>query len=234
MKLVGYVRVSTDKQAEEGLGLAVQDKAVRSWAKANGHRLIGVCRDEGVSGTKDSADRPGLADALTAICDNRAKGIVVHRLDRLARTLTVQEAILGRVWQCEGGVFTAESGEVPQDDPDDPMRRAMRQMVGVFGELERAMVVARMRAGRKHKAAKGGYAGFGSPPFGFKAEERALVPDEREQEAIALMVAMRREGASLPTIAARLTEEGFTSKRGGPWHPTTVQRALVRAGADPT
>ncbi len=230
MKVVGYVRVSTEKQVQEGEGLAVQTKAIRSWAKANGHRVVAIYSDEGVSGTKDTAQRPGLADAVTAICDKRARGIVVHRLDRLARTLTVQEAVLGRVWQCGGSVFTVDRGEEPQDSPDDPMRKAMRQMVGVFSELERAMVVARMRQGRKHKADQGGYAGFGSPPFGFRAEDRALVPDDREQEAIALMVAMRSEGASLPAIAERLAEEGFTSKRGGPWHPTTVQRVLRRAG----
>jgi DNA invertase Pin-like site-specific DNA recombinase len=50
-KLVGYLRVKTDRQAEAGFGLGVQEKAIRGWAEANGHRVVLWCRDEGVSGS---------------------------------------------------------------------------------------------------------------------------------------------------------------------------------------
>jgi DNA invertase Pin-like site-specific DNA recombinase len=89
-----------------------------------------VLRDERVSGTEDAADRPGLTAALTMIEDRGAEGLLVARLDRLARTLAVQEAVLGHVWKHGGRVYAADVREVLQDDPDDPMRTAMRQMMG--------------------------------------------------------------------------------------------------------
>lgn len=64
MKVVGYLRVSTDRQAEEGLGLEVQEQAIRSWAEDHGHHLIGMTRDEGISGSNGIDTRIGLADAL--------------------------------------------------------------------------------------------------------------------------------------------------------------------------
>ena len=97
MKIVGYVRVSTATQAEDGLGLDVQKAALRAWCKANGHRLTSILSDEGISGAKELEDRPGLADALDMIRSRKAQGIVVPRLDRLARDLIVQETILAEV-----------------------------------------------------------------------------------------------------------------------------------------
>lgn len=91
------------------------------------HRLVAVHRDEGISGTKEAADRPGLACALDAVERGQAAGVVVYRLDRLARSLTVQEAVLGHVWRRDGRVFAVDTGEGPADDPSDPMRTFVRQ-----------------------------------------------------------------------------------------------------------
>lgn len=64
MRLVAYVRVSTDRQAEEGLGIPIQEQAVTEWAKRNGHRLVSIERDEGISGSNGLETRIGLASAL--------------------------------------------------------------------------------------------------------------------------------------------------------------------------
>ena len=74
VKIVGYVRVSTATQAEDGLGLDVQKAALRAWCKANGHRLTSILSDEGISGAKELEDRPGLADALDMIRAVRRRG----------------------------------------------------------------------------------------------------------------------------------------------------------------
>lgn len=125
LKAVAYVRVSTDRQSEEGLGLTIQREAVRRCAKLAGHRLVAVHADEGVSGALPAAARPGLAAALDMIRTGAAEALVLPKLDRLARTLSVQEAALASVWAQGGRVFLPES-EVLRDDPDDPMRTAMR------------------------------------------------------------------------------------------------------------
>lgn len=224
---VGYIRVSTDIQAAEGGGLEVQERQVRDWCQTHGHHLIAVYRDEGISGTKDSVDRPGLAQALTSL-EGSASILVVPKLDRLARKLTVQEAVLAQAWKAGAAVWAVDLGEILRDDPDDPMRTAMRQMVAVFAELEARMIAARMRAGRRNKASKGGYAGYGSPRLGQRADGRQLVVDEDEQATIARMVELDRQGRSLRQIAETLEREGLHPKRGGKWWPEVVRRTLAR------
>ena len=225
MRLTAYLRVSTDLQAEQGQGLAVQREAICTWAKANRHRVVGWHADEGVSGSNDVDARPSLLDALTQLETGEAQGLVAYKLDRLARKLTVQEATLARVWSLGCDVFTVDLGKVPQDDADDPMRTALRQMLGVFAQLDRGMIAARLRAGRRMKAASGGYAG-GAPKFGMRAEGRQLVVDETERSAVVRIEALSNEGLSSRQIAAVLNAEGVPAKRGGTWSSAQVCRVL--------
>jgi DNA invertase Pin-like site-specific DNA recombinase len=225
MKLIAYLRVSTDLQADQGLGLDVQRKGIRAWATSNGHRIVGWHSDEGISGSNGFEARQALLDALNDLEDGKAAGLVVYRLDRLARKLTVQEATLARVWALGCSVHSVDLGEVPQDDPDDPMRTALRQMVGVFAQLERGMIAARLRAGRRLKAERGGYAG-GAPSFGVRAEGRELVLDELEQRTIARIQDLHRQAQSSRVIAQILNDEGLPSKRGGLWSSATVARVV--------
>ena len=231
MKLVGYLRVSTDGQADDGYGLEVQRAAIDNWARGRGDRIVRWCSDEGVSGTVEAVDREGLSCVLVAIELRQAEGVVVARLDRLARKLHVQEAALAHIWRAGGSAFTADGGEVLQDDPEDPMRTAMRQMIGVFAELERSMIVKRMRDGRRMKAQKGGYA-YGSPPLGYRSEHGSLTIDEGEQAIVNRIADLRQSGASLRSIATTLNEEGLLPKRGkatgSQWHPETLRRVIAR------
>ncbi len=227
MKLAAYIRVSTDKQAEKGFGLDVQRQTVKAWAKAHGHRIVLWTCDEGVSGTRDAADRPGLTAALQALQEG-AEGLVVPRLDRLARSLSVQEAALAHAWRSGAVVFSCDTGEVLADSPDDPMRTALRQMMGVFSQLERSMLSARMRAGRRMKAEQGGYA-FGSPPLGYRAHDGSLVADDQEQATLERIRQLRAEGNSLRQICAALENEGHKPKRSTKWHPQSLAAILKRA-----
>ncbi|MFC9499827.1 recombinase family protein [Streptomyces sp. NPDC056982] len=225
MRLVGYIRVSTDRQVEDGFGLAVQEKMIRTWCRQHDHALgRAVYRDEGYSGTLPAPERPALADALSEVEDGLAEGIVVGRLDRLARRLT-QEAILAQVWKSDGHVFTTDQGEILQDDPEDPMRTAMRQMMGVFSELEHSMIVARLRAGRKEKAVQGGYA-YGAPPYGWQAIAGELVEHPAEQVGLTRARELRTAGASLREICRRLEIEQFPPRQSDRWHPEAVRRML--------
>lgn len=226
MRLVGYVRVSTNGQAERGFGLDVQEAQIAEWAAANGHEVARICRDEGISGTTDAVDRPGLACALGALPDD-ADAVIVARLDRLARSLTVQEAILAMIWRDGGTVLSVDQGEVMQDDPDDPMRKAMRQMVGVFAELDRALVMKRLRDGRKAKAAAGGKA-VGRYPFGWSRDGEV----EREQAVLGVIRELRARGLDWRTLAAELNERGpeFGPRYADEWSVGTVNNVGRKAG----
>jgi DNA invertase Pin-like site-specific DNA recombinase len=225
--LVAYLRVSTETQAERGFGLAVQEASVRSYVGTTGRRVSSWCRDEGISGTKDASERPGLTGALSAIRTGEVSGLVVARLDRLARTLTVQEAVLAQVWRYGGAMFSADVGEILADDPDDPMRTFVRQVMGAAAQLDRATTVSRLRAGRREKAEQGGYAG-GRPPFGWSAVDGRLEPLEDEQATIRRVSELRGCGASLRAIGATLAAEG-REPRSGTWSPAQLRRVLARA-----
>jgi DNA invertase Pin-like site-specific DNA recombinase len=221
--LIGYRRVSTEAQALEGYGLDVQERNERTWADANGHTIIRWETDEQ---TGTDADRPAFIAALKALADGEADGILVPALDRLARTLEVQEALLGKAWSLGGRVFAADEGEILEDDPDDPIRRAIRQMRGVFSELDRALLLKRLRNGRAEKARQGGYIG-GGVAYGRRVDDGEFVPDEAELAVIARVRELRGQGLSLRQIAAQMETDGVPAKNGARWYPRTVQRMLA-------
>ncbi|MGW1608954.1 recombinase family protein [Streptomyces sp. NPDC002285] len=121
----------------------------------------------------------------------------------------------------------ADQGEIVPDDPEDPMRTAMRQMMGVFTQLDRGMTVAKLRRGRRIKGEHGRYA-YGAPPYGWQAHQKELTPEEMEQAGRARGRQLRDEdGLSYREIAAVLEAEGIRPKRAARWHPETVRRMLA-------
>jgi DNA invertase Pin-like site-specific DNA recombinase len=228
LRLIGYRRVSTSGQVDR-YGLPMQETDLRAYARSSGHQIVRIETDGAKPGSLPPDERPSLLAALKAIEKGDADGLLIPGdLDRLARELIVQEAILSRVWKSGGVVHATTRGEILADDPDDPMRTAIRQFMGVVAQLDRALVAKRMRNGRKAKAAAGGYAGYGSPQFGVRSVDGELVTDDREAAVTARMRELRGEGLSYRLIADRLNAEGLNSKRGGTWHPQTVARVLAR------
>ena len=230
MRVAAYLRVSTDRQAEEGLGLEVQEQAIRSWAKERGHRVVAWCRDEGVSGGNGLEGRVGLLDVFDAVKARRVSGLVVYRLDRLARDLMVQEALLADLWRLGVEVFSTSVGEasnLQRDDPDDPSRKFIRRVLGALSEYEREMIVARLRAGRRRKAERGGYA-YGSPRYGERAENKDRVIDADEARMVEQVRTWRGEGHSYREICALLHADGFRPRRAASWQPAVVRKIALR------
>ncbi|MDT3441769.1 recombinase family protein [Pseudofrankia sp. BMG5.37] len=232
MKVIGYIRVSTETQVD-GFGLDVQAKAIKDWARANGHRLIHIYREEGISGSKDLEHRPALFEAMEALKANQADGLIVPKLDRLARDLIVQETIIGDIWKAGKLIFSAVPGEAELlvDDQADPSRKLIRQVLGAVNEYEREVIALRLRMGRAAKSSRGGYA-YGAPAYGQQTTpEKELAPVDSEQAALSLMQAKHTDGASLREIVDALHAAGHKPKRGDRWHPTTVARCLARLTA---
>jgi DNA invertase Pin-like site-specific DNA recombinase len=232
-RLVVYLRTSTQGNADS---FESQLAACEEWAGRVGSRIVSVHTDRGLSGRLTPEERPGLADALARIENGEADGLLVHRLDRLARELHVQEAVLARAWTHDGRVYEAVEGEIQQDDPEDPYRRFVRQVMGAAAELERGLIAARLRRGRVRKRERGGYAGGPTVPYGLRVEgegkDARLVPDEEVAPMVQRIERLRDEDdLTLAAIATRLNAEGVPTARGGRWHPTSVQRVLARAAA---
>jgi site-specific DNA recombinase len=161
--------------------------------------------------------------------DKQAQGIVVPRLDRLARDLIVQETVLAEIRRIGGAVFSKSPAEASYltDDPDDPSRKMIRQVLGAVAEYERSMVVLRLRNGRRRKAQMGGYAS-GAPAFGYEAKGKALVVSNEEQETVKRIAELRDAGAPFREICSTLESEGRKSKRGSSFQPMAVKRVLDR------
>lgn len=225
MRAVVYLRVSTEGQVD-AWGFDVQTFACQTYAEARGIEVVDWIRDEAVTGKSDAADRPGLLAALTLLREGEADLLLVARLDRLARHLTVQEAILAEVWSLGAEVHTCDLGPVQQDDPDDPMRTAIRQVVGVFAQLDRALTVKRLRDGRRAKAAAGGKAS-GSYPFGYTRHGE----DDREQGVLDAIRILLSRGATLEEVATYLNHRPNCHPRhAARWTRQTVGAVVARAG----
>ena len=234
MRLVGYLRVSSLKQLD-GWGLERQERAIRTFARTHDHRLVALEADRAISGTVEALDRPGLSAAIERIRAHAgrrrtADGLIVAHLDRLARSLTVQEAALAVIWQAEGVVFTPE-GEVLRNDPDDPARTLIRHVMGAVIEYEKAQAVKRMRDGRLAKAATGRKS-VGAYPYGYRGHgsgrERDATPEPAEQAVIELIVSLRAQGASYRTIVAALETAGHAPRHGRRWHPKVIRDITER------
>jgi DNA invertase Pin-like site-specific DNA recombinase len=227
LTLVAYLRVSTDRQAHDGYGLDVQRDDIARWASLHGHTIVRYYEDT-TSGTNELADRGALVDALDALQAHEADGLVVARLDRLARDVIVQEGTLREIWKTGAYAFSADDdGRSLRDDPKNPTNKLVRRILGEIAEWEREMITLRMRAGRRRKADRGGFA-YGSPPFGYRSDNGALVPEPSEQATITRARQLREEGLPLRAIADALEAEGHTTKRGRTrWHVSAVSHMLA-------
>ena len=94
--------------------------------------------------------------------------------------------------------------------------------------IKKEIIWQRLNEGRRIKAANGGYAGYGSPPFGQRAEAGALIEDPSEQQIIDLIRRHHKSGKSLQMIADWLNEQGYRTKRGSHWRRISVKRVLDR------
>lgn len=231
MRVVAYVRVSSAHQAE-AFGPDVQRTAIGKWAKANGHKIVDWQTDV-ISGASELRNRVGWCEAAALVKSGKAAGIVVARLDRLARDVMVQELLLRKLSDLGGVVISAREGEneMLNGESKDPSRKLVRVIMGAISEYDREMTVDRLAAGRQAKAARGGYA-HGALPFGYRSANGRLVAEPTEQRVLARMKELAAQGASMREIARVLTIEGHPTKRGGTWQPLTVSRIIKRANTE--
>jgi DNA invertase Pin-like site-specific DNA recombinase len=233
MRYVIYLRVSTDQQADTGQGLAIQEAACRDWLRRGRHRLVEVCTDAGRSGGADIGHRPGLARALALVGADRADGVLVHRLDRLARDLVLQEQLLAELHRRGKELASVDSTEHASltYSPDDPTRALVRRMLGSIAQYEREVLRLRLMAGRARKALSGGYTG-GTPSYGWAAVRGSLVKVPEEQAAIRLMLRLRADGHSYGAIADELDSRGIRAGTStGKWRKDTIRGILMREEA---
>lgn len=213
-KAFGYIRVSGKGQLD-GDGFARQRTAIKAYAERQGIKIAEWFEERGVSGTKEMEDRPALQEMLVALLSNGVRTVIIEKLDRLARDLMVQEAII-RDFKQKG--FEIISVAEPDLCSDDPSRKLMRQMFGAIAEYEKTMIVAKLKAARQRVKAKTG-----------KCEGRKFFGEtETEQATIVRMRELASQKLNYTQIANALNVEGLKTQTGSKWFPATVSRTLAR------
>lgn len=220
MNVVGYVRVSTARQALEGVSREAQRERIEAWARARGGTLVEVFEDA-LSG-KRAENRPGLQAALDLACAHQA-ALVVYSLSRLARSTVDAIGIAARLG-------AAGADLVSLSEQLDTTNAAGKLIFGVFAllaEFERNQISDRTREALGYKRSQGER--IGGIPYGshLDADGVTLRPIPAELEVLGQMVRWRVEGASAAVIAARLDALGVPTKQGRRgWHRSVVAKIL--------
>ncbi|MGE4505623.1 MAG: recombinase family protein, partial [Desulfovibrionaceae bacterium] len=223
MHAFGYARVSGLGQVD-GDGFTRQEEAIQAFAQSHGLLLVKTIREEGVSGTLDEDSRPAFQEMITEAEREGVHAVIVEGMDRLAREYRVQESLLIFLAAHGFTLYSARTGEdVTQAISSDPMQKALVQMQGVFSELEKGMLVRKLKAARDRiRAGK------------TKCEGRKGYADSAP-EIIAEIKRLRRKpkGRPRPTyadVADALNQAGHTTLTGTPFTSAVVGNILARYG----
>jgi DNA invertase Pin-like site-specific DNA recombinase len=223
MKAVGYVRVSTDKQADGGVSLDAQTDKIRAMAVVQGADLLDVIVDAGESAK--SLDRPGIQRLLTLVDARRVDAVVIAKLDRVTRSVKDLAELLDRFTRRNVALISvAES----LDTGTAAGRLVLNIMVSV-SQWEREAIGERTRDAMQHKRSKGER--VGTIPFGFRlsGDGALLEEDTAEQGILGRMRSLRASGFTTRQIATELNAQGYSTRRGGAWRHQYVVAALKTA-----
>lgn len=221
VKAVAYCRTSSaanvgaDKHSE-----VRQLEAIHGYARRTGTKIVAEFKDPAVSGADPIEVRPGFMALLDYIEAHAVRLVVVEDASRFARSVVILE--VGILALIERGVRVVTATGDDLTETQDAFRIAMRQIGGVFSQLEKARLVAKLRAARDRKRSTG-----------VKVEGRkSLIEREGGTALVAEAKRLRRkspktgERRSLREVAALLAAQGHTSKTGNPLAPSVVKRLI--------
>ena len=218
MQFVTYLRVSTERQGQSGLGLEAQRAAVAVHVLGRGEVIAEYVEVE--SGKR--ADRPELARSL-AEAKRAGAVLLIAKLDRLARNVAFIANLL------ESGV------EVTAADMPEANRFVLHIMAAV-AEQEGRAISERTKAALAAAKARGVKLGWSIPERASEQRQAARKgaavnvarADSHAVTVLPIIEQIRAGGASLRQIAAELNARGMKTARGGSWHATTVRNVLTR------
>ncbi len=219
MKTIGYVRVSTEQQAKEGVSIDNRIERIKSYCDYKGYEFTEVIKDEGISGGKNR-EREGFVNILNRIEQNGCDAIVLYSLERISRdmlTLLCLERLLN---EYDVELHTIE-GEIDTSTPDGYMSFAMRAFLG---EMERRQVKYRTKKAMEYKKQRGEV--VGSIPYGFAREGKDLIPVEKEQEIIRIINQLYKQGKGIAAIARKLTKLNYKTRRNKEFSALQVRRII--------
>src|ERR1022692_3221138 len=206
MKTLGYVRVSTDKQAERGISLEVQAEKIRAMAVIHESKLAEIIVDGGESAK--SLNRPGMARLLAMVDAGEVQTVIIAKLDRLTRSVKDLCTLLER-FERRGVALVSVAESL---DTSSAGGRLVLNIMTAVSQWEREAIGERTRDALNHKRNRGERTG--NIPFGSRlaADGKHLEPDSTEQAALAEIQRLRNEGKAMRKIAANLNERAYRTR----------------------
>ncbi len=216
-KALGYARLS--KSDVRSHSISYQTQEIRKLAEREGFRLVGIEVDE--QSGKSLENRSGVQRIIQAIHGRLVDAVLVFRSDRLSRD-GLDSLMLEKAMQ-EAGIAYLSATEGPLIDAD-PLLRHVR--IGV-NESERWKISLRTKRALQDKKERG--QPLGRAPFGWRYQNKRLVPEPGEQRAIARMRELQAGGCSTRKIVDALRREGICTRAGTVFSQTQIVRILQRA-----
>lgn len=227
-KMAIYIRVSTDRQVNEGMSLEKQRQDGIAEATANGYSYE-VYEDGGVSGKYDSSERNALRKLVHDIDSNEIGAVWIARVDRMGRN-DINTLMLFKKIEDKKLEFFSD-GKL--QDLTDPTDKLILSIQSTLAEWERQTIAERVRKAMHHKI-KGGVSAMRIPALGYYSIEKILTVDEEEAEVVKYIYKLYLQNISCKKIADRLNEEKVKTKferlkdRGFP--ASKYQSTIVRHG----
>lgn len=234
MTVIGYCRVSTDKQAERGLSLDAQQKMITAYAKAFDLEPVDIRIEAGES-AKDIAGRPVFSALLEEVRSGAVQAVVTCKLDRMFRNTRECLATLDLIREQNVAFHSVQE----HLDTASGMGRFFLTMLAAMGELERAQVGERTKAAlhagkcitsgesllHQHRA-KSGELEVGRAPYGYEwdKDEHRLIVQREEALTVESIRAFRAAGNSYLIIANALAQLGVRTRAGGGWCASQLYR----------
>lgn len=220
-RAIGYVRVSTDKQADHGISLDAQRAKIEAYASLYDLDLIEVIVDAGASAK--TLDRPGLQRALTLLKSGKADALIVVKLDRLTRSVSDLGTLVEKHFQKAALLSVAE-----QIDTRSAAGRLVLNVLASVAQWEREAIGERTSAAMQHLKAQGKRVGH--IPFGMRLASDGihLEQDPTEHTALEIISTLQSQGLSLRAIATELNSRGILN-RGNQWNHVSVSRICKNA-----
>jgi DNA invertase Pin-like site-specific DNA recombinase len=222
------VRVSTERQAGEGVSLEAQAAKVRAMADVQDATLLRIIEDAGASGK--SLQRPGLAELLAAVEARGMDVVIVAKLDRLTRSVRDLADLLDQF--AKRGVSLVSVAE--SLDTGSAAGRLVLNVMASVSQWEREAIGERTRDALRHKKALGQR--VGTVPFGqaVSVDGTTLVSHPEEQRLLAIIRDSRRAGLTLQQIADELNAQGSRTRRGSLWRLRSVHHLVVAGPTERT
>lgn len=235
MRAAIYVRKSTTHGLDaEFNSLDNQTDSCRSFIKAKGWAEVQTqYRDGGYSG--GSVERPAFKRLLADAAAGKLDVIMVHRLDRFSRSVADFARLLDDLKKLGVAVVSVTEGF----DTSTAAGTLMINIIISMAQWEREAASERLRAKFVAARRKGLWTG-GRPPLGYRAENKRLVIDEDEANAVRFAFAEAARGLGYTDIARAMHDRGWKTRRGCEWTRQRLQAVLsnriylgqIRAGED--